>query len=138
MAWKKFKKRQQEVVGRVHSESEGEGKGECEGNASATDRGALRLHAPVKTRWNSVFDCINRALELKDAITRFSENDMELDGRIDGEDDENTSDGEAGRVVEEMVRTTHPHSLLFLYISSSSSSFHYIPCFNILGHVTDQ
>ena len=41
---------------------------------------------------------------------------MELDGRIDGEDDENTSDGEAGRVVEEMVRTTHPHSLLFLYI----------------------
>ena len=99
MAWKKFKKRQQEVVGGVHSESEGEGKGECEGNADAADRGALRLHAPVKTRWNSVFDCINRALQLKDAITRFSENDMELDGRIDGEDDENTSDGEAGRVV---------------------------------------
>ena len=116
MAWKKFKKRQQEVVGGVHSESEGEGKGECEGNADAADRGALRLHAPVKTRWNSVFDCINRALELKDAITRLSENDMELDGRIDGEDDENTSDGEVGRVVEEMVRTTHPHSLLFLYI----------------------
>ena len=86
------------------------------GSADAADRGALRLHAPVKTQWNSVFDCINRALELKDAITRFSENDMELDGRIDGEDDENTSDGEAGRVVEEMVRTTHPHSLLFLYI----------------------
>ena len=41
---------------------------------------------------------------------------MELDGCIDGEDDENTSDGGAGRVVEEMVRTTHPHSLLFLYI----------------------
>ena len=41
---------------------------------------------------------------------------MELDGRIDGEDDENTSDGEAGKVVKEMVRTTHPHSLLFLYI----------------------
>ena len=116
VAWKKFKKRQQEVVGGVHSESEGEGKGECEGNADAANRGALRLHAPIKTRWNSVFDCINRALQLKDAITRFSENDMELDGRIDGEDDENTSDGEAGRVVEEMVRTTHPHSLLFLYI----------------------
>ena len=44
MAWKKFKKRQQEVVGSVHSESEGEGKGECEGKASAADRGALRLH----------------------------------------------------------------------------------------------
>ena len=41
---------------------------------------------------------------------------MELDGRIDGEDDENTSDGEAGRVVEEIVRTTHPHSLLLLSI----------------------
>ena len=39
-----------------------EGKGECEGNASAAERGALRLHAPVKTRCNSVFDCINRAL----------------------------------------------------------------------------
>ena len=45
-----------------------------------------------------------------------AESDMELDGRIDGEDDENTSDGEVGRVVEEMVRTTHPHSLLFIYI----------------------
>ena len=80
------------------------------------------MHEPVKTRWNSVFDCINRALQLKDAITRFSEHDMELDGWIDGEDDENTSDGEAGRVIEEMVRTTHPHSLLFLYIHISSSS----------------
>ena len=30
---------------------------------------------------------------------------MELDGRIDREDDGNTSDGEIGRVVEEMVRT---------------------------------
>ena len=116
VAWKKFKKRQQEVVGGVHSECENEVEVECGESADAADRGALRLHAPVKTRWNSVFDCINRALELKDAITRFSENDMELDGRIDGEDDENTSDGEAGRVVEEMVRTTHPHSLLFLYI----------------------
>ena len=63
-----------------------------------------------------MFDCINRALQLKDAITRFSEDDMELDGRIDGEDDENMSDGEVGRVVEEMVRTTHPHSLLFLHM----------------------
>ena len=71
VAWKKFKKRQQDVVGGVRSESEGEGKGECEGNASTADRGALRLHAPIKTRWNSVFDCINRALQLKDAITRF-------------------------------------------------------------------
>ena len=65
VAWKKFKQRQQEVVGGVHSESEGEGKGECEGNANAADRGALRLHAPVKIRWNSVFDCINKALQLK-------------------------------------------------------------------------
>ena len=49
VTWEKFKKRQQEVVGGVHSESEGEGKRECEGNVDATDRGALRLHAPVKT-----------------------------------------------------------------------------------------
>ena len=112
----KLKKRQQEVVGGMRSESEGEGKGGCEGNASAADRGALRLHAPVKIRWNSVFDCISKALQLKDAITRFSGNDMELDGRIDGEDDENTSDGEVGRVIEEIVYITHFHSLLFLYI----------------------
>ena len=63
-----------------------------------------------------MFDCINRALQLKDAITRVEENNMELDDRIGGENDENTSDGEPGRVVEEMVRTTHPHSLYFLYI----------------------
>ena len=49
-------------MGCVRSESKGEGNAECEGNAGAADRGALRLHAPVKTRWNSVFDCINRAL----------------------------------------------------------------------------
>ena len=29
--------------------------------ASPVDRDALTLHAPIKTRWNSVFDCINRA-----------------------------------------------------------------------------
>ena len=58
MAWKKFKKRQQEVVGGVGSESECEVKVECEGSASAIDRGALRLLALVKTRWNSVFECI--------------------------------------------------------------------------------
>ena len=98
------------------SESEGEVKMECERRASAVDRDALRLYALIKTRWNSVFDCINRAWQFKDAITRFSENDMELDGWIDGEDDENTSDGEVGRVVKKMVRTTHPYSLLFLYM----------------------
>ena len=49
MAWKKFKKRQQEVVGSVHSESEGEGKRECEGNADVAYRGAITLHAPIKT-----------------------------------------------------------------------------------------
>ena len=31
VAWKKFKKRQQEVVGGVRFESKGEGKRECEG-----------------------------------------------------------------------------------------------------------
>ena len=38
------------------------GRLECEGNADVADRGALRLHAPVKTRWNSVFDCIKQSL----------------------------------------------------------------------------
>ena len=60
-----------------------------------------------------MFECINRALELKDAITRFSENDMELNGWVNGEGDEDTSDVEVGRIGEEMVRTTHPHSLFF-------------------------
>ena len=35
-----------------------------------------------------MFECINSALQLKDVIKRFSENDMELDGRIDSEDGE--------------------------------------------------
>ena len=63
-----------------------------------------------------MFGCINRALQLKDAITTFSENDMEMDGRIDCEDDEDTSDGEARGIVKEMVRITHPHFLLFPYM----------------------
>ena len=49
MVWKKYKKRQQEVVGGVGSESEGEGKVECEGRASAAYKDAWRSHAPVKT-----------------------------------------------------------------------------------------
>ena len=51
VAWKNFKKRQEEVVGsvHVHSESKAKGKGECEGNSSAIDRGAFRLHVLVKT-----------------------------------------------------------------------------------------
>ena len=88
MAWKKFKKRQQEVVVGVGSECEGEREVECEGSSSATARRVLRLCTRVKTRWNVVFECIDRALELKDAITTFSGNDMELDGRIHGEKDE--------------------------------------------------
>ena len=38
---------------------------------------------------------------------------------LDGEDDGNTSDGEAGRVFEGMVRTTHPHffcSFIYIYL----------------------
>ena len=49
MAWKKFKKRQREVVGGVVSESEGEGEVEFKGSASVEDRGALKLRALVKT-----------------------------------------------------------------------------------------
>ena len=49
-----------------------------------------------------MFECINRALQLKDAITRFSENEMELNGWTDGEDDEDRSDGEGGGFGEEM------------------------------------
>ena len=32
----------------VDSESDGEGEVECEGSASAIDRGALRVRAPIK------------------------------------------------------------------------------------------
>ena len=38
---------------------------------------------------------------MKDATTKFSKNDMELDGWMDGEDDEDTLDGEVGRIGEE-------------------------------------
>ena len=47
---------------------------------------------------------------------RFLKNDMELDGRIDGENDEEMSDGKTSGTGEEMVRTTHPHSLFFPYM----------------------
>ena len=63
-----------------------------------TNRGALRLCTPIKTRWKSVFECINRALQSKDAINRFSENDREFDGRINGKDDEDMSDGNLGEL----------------------------------------
>ena len=51
-----------------------------------------------------------------DVCSSDLKNDMELDGGIDGEDDENTSDGEVGRVVEEMVCTTSPFFVVPLYI----------------------
>ena len=63
-----------------------------------------------------MFDCINRALQLKDAVTRFSENEIKLDGRADGKDDEEIADGETGKIGKEMVRRTYPHSLLFPYV----------------------
>ena len=56
---------------------------ECEGCTSAIDRGASKLRSRIKTQWNSVFECINNTLYLKDVITRFSKDDMELDGQID-------------------------------------------------------
>ena len=49
MAWKKFKKRPQEIVYGVGSEFVREGEVECEGSASVADRGALRLCASTKT-----------------------------------------------------------------------------------------
>ena len=49
-----------------------EGKVDFEGTRSSTDREALRLCARVQTRWHSVFECINRALQLKDVISKFS------------------------------------------------------------------
>ena len=42
----------------VGSKSEGEGKLDFEGTTTVTDRGALRLRAPIKTQWNSVFDAL--------------------------------------------------------------------------------
>ena len=54
-----FKRRQKKVVGGVASESEGEGEVKFEVSSSTTDRRALTLRAPVKTRWNSAFECIH-------------------------------------------------------------------------------
>ena len=84
-----------------------------EGTTSVTNREALRLRAPCKTEWNSVFEYIDRALQLKDAITKFSEDDIEMNGWIDRKGDENTPDGETGRIGKNMVHTTHPHFFLF-------------------------
>ena len=46
---------------------------------------------------------------------------MEMDGRIDGGEDDDTADGEASTGGHNMVHTTHAHSL--------SSSCSYVPIF---------
>ena len=92
------------------------GRVECGGTARTTNRVALRLGAPVQTQWNSVFECINSAFHLKDGITKFSENDMEFDGRIGSEDDEKTSDGEIGRVRRNAAQNTSPFFVVPSYI----------------------
>ena len=57
----------------------------------AGDTRVMRLSSPIKTSWNSVPTFINKNLELKVAITRFSQNEVEVDERIDGEDDDDMS-----------------------------------------------
>ena len=61
----------------------------------------------------SVFECVNRTLKLKETITKFSENNMKVDGRINGKDNKETSDGEADVDGHNMVHTTNAHSLSF-------------------------
>ena len=61
-----------------------------------------------------MFECIDRALQLKDAIGQLSKNDMELVGRINGKDDEEMLDAKPRRIGEEMMCTRHPYSFLFL------------------------
>ena len=90
--------------------------GNVERNENATDTRSLKLLAPVKIGWNSVFECINRGLKLKDSITKLSENDMEVGGRIDEKEDEDTSDGERGAKGHNIVRTTHSNYLLIPHI----------------------
>ena len=53
------------------------------------------------------FECIRIALELKHAATKCAENEMEVDRTIDGEDDEEMSDGEPCTSDHNMVRITH-------------------------------
>ena len=99
----------------VGSESEGEEEGDFKGTVSAIDRRALRLCTPIKTQHDSVFACINRVLKLTEVTTGCAENDMKVDGRIDGKDDEDTPDGKAGAGGHSLMSTTHIHFLLFLY-----------------------
>ena len=46
-------------------------------------------------------------MKLKGAIPKLADNDVELDGRINGKKDEDTSDGEAWANDHMMVGTTH-------------------------------
>ena len=46
----------------------------------------------------------------------FSAKNIEVDGRINGRDDADTSDGEGGAGGHNMVSGRHAHSLFFPYI----------------------
>ena len=66
-----------------------------ESTEGAKDTGLLTLPLPVNTRLKNGSVCINRALNLKGVSTKFSEDDMELDGVADGENDNDVSNSEA-------------------------------------------
>ena len=66
-----------------------------------------------------MFECTNRALQLKDSITRFSENHMELDGWIDEKVDEDTSDGKLANWRGTGAHNAYPFFVVTLYIFSS-------------------
>ena len=87
--------------------------GDFEGTVGATDRKSLRLCAFVEAQRNSVFQSINRALKMMESITKFSENEMEEDERVDNKDDEDMLDVKSCIGGHNMKCTTHAHSLLF-------------------------
>ena len=114
LAWEKLKEGSAGGCGGDGSESEGEQEGNFEGSTSATNRGGLRLRAPIKAQWISVFECIDRALRLKDAIIKFSKHDMGVDGRFDDKDDDEMLACKACRGGHKTMRKTHAHSLTLL------------------------
>ena len=69
----------------------------------------MRPRSNLRSQWNSLLWCANRALKLNDAISKYAENDIEVDGRIDGENDVDMSDGEAFRSDHSIVYAKKAH-----------------------------
>lgn len=66
-----------------------------------TDKQVVYPVLEVVTRWNSIYDCVNRAIELQYGIERMSEEHL---GRIDQNDEISKDDWKNLRLIREFLK----------------------------------